>query len=106
MKKLIVTALAAVFAVSSLPLTAQDAQKEIERYRQLLADGNPAELLEMRGEGLWKQKRGPKNASMEACDLGLGAGKVAGVNAVLPRYFADVDRVMDLESRIVHCEIT
>ena len=29
-----------------------------------------------------------------------------GVNAVLPRYFADVDRVMDLESRIVHCEVT
>ena len=25
---------------------------------------------------------------------------------MLPRYFADVDRVMDLESRIVHCEIT
>ena len=106
MKKLIVTALAAVFAATSLPLTAQDAQKEIERYRQLLADGNPAELLEMRGEALWKQKRGPKNASMEACDLGLGVGKLAGVNAVLPRYFADVDRVMDLESRIVHCEIT
>ncbi len=111
MKKLIVTAIAVVLVASSLPLAvtsvaAQDAQKEIERYRQLLADGNPAELLEMRGEDLWKQKRGPKNASMEACDLGLGAGKVAGVNAVLPRYFADVDRVMDLESRIVHCQIT
>ena len=51
-------------------------------------------------------KRGPKNASLEACDLGLGAGKVQGVNAVLLRYFADVDRVMDLESRIVHCQIT
>ncbi|TAG00048.1 MAG: sulfur oxidation c-type cytochrome SoxA [Betaproteobacteria bacterium] len=84
----------------------QDAQKEIERYRQLLADGNPAELLEMRGEDLWKQKRGPKNASLEACDLGLGAGKIANANALLPRYFADVDRVMDLESRIVHCQIT
>ena len=111
MKKLIAT----LAAATALPLIAQaqqavpatpDPQKQIERYRELLADGNPAELLEMRGEDLWKQKRGPKNASMEACDLGLGAGNVAGVNAVLPRYFADVDRVMDLESRIVHCEIT
>ena len=111
MKKLI----AALAAATALPLiaqaqqaapAAQDPQKQIERYRELLADGNPAELLEMRGEDLWKQKRGPKNASMEACDLGLGAGVIAGVNAVLPRYFADVDRVMDLESRIVHCEAT
>ena len=111
MKKLI----AALAVATALPLiaqaqqaspVAQDPQKQIERYRELLADGNPAELLEMRGEDLWKQKRGPKNASMEACDLGLGAGVVAGVNAVLPRYFADVDRVMDLESRIVHCEAT
>ena len=110
MKKLIATLAAATL----LPLIAQaqqaapatpDPQKQIERYRELLADGNPAELLEMRGEDLWKQKRGPKNASMEACDLGLGAGVVAGVYAVLPRYFADVDRVMDLESRIVHCEV-
>ena len=68
MKKKIVAALLATLA---LPLAAQDAQKQIERYRELLADGNPAELLEMRGEDLWKQKRGPKNASMEACDLGL-----------------------------------
>ena len=111
MKKLIAT----LAAATALPLIAQaqqaapvtaDPQKQIERYRELLADGNPAELLEMRGEDLWKQKRGPKAASMEACDLGLGAGKVAGVNAALPRYFADVDRVMDLESRIVHCEVT
>jgi len=84
----------------------QDTQKEIERYRQLLADGNPAELLEMRGEGLWKQKRGPKNASLEQCDLGLGPGVVKGAYAKLPRYFADVDRVMDAETRLVHCQIT
>jgi L-cysteine S-thiosulfotransferase len=95
-----------VLALCAPPLAAQqDAQKEIERYRQLLADGNPAELVEMRGEGLWKEKRGPKNASLEQCDLGLGAGKVAGSYAQLPRYFADVDRVMDAESRIVHCQI-
>jgi len=102
----IVTLAAAVVLPLSMLAHADDTQKEIERYRQMIADGNPAELLEMRGEELWKQKRGQKNATLETCDLGLGAGKVQGVNAVLPRYFADVDRVMDLESRLVHCENT
>ena len=56
-----------------------------------------------RGEALWKEKRGPKNASLEGCDLGKGPGKVEGAFAELPRYFADADRVMDLETRIVWC---
>lgn len=108
MKQRIATLLATLLVTAAaMPLSAQqDTQKEIERYRQLLADGNPAELLEMRGEEMWKQKRGPKNASLEQCDLGLGPGKVAGAYAQLPRYFADVDRVMDAESRIVYCQIT
>src|SRR5262245_66318192 len=70
----------------------QDTQKEVERYRQLLAEGNPADLFEARGEELWKTPRGPKNASLERCDLGLGAGVVKGAFAQLPRYFADTDR--------------
>ncbi len=78
---------------------------EIAKYRAALQDGNPAELWEARGEGLWKQKSGPKNASFEQCDLGLGAGVVKGAYAQLPRYFADADRVMDLESRIVWCRV-
>ncbi len=98
--------IAALLATLALPLTAQDVQKQIDRYRELLADGNPAELVEGRGEDLWKQKRGPKNVSLEQCDLGAGPGVVKDVNARLPRYFADVDRVMDLESRIVHCQAT
>jgi sulfur-oxidizing protein SoxA len=77
--------------------------KEIERYRQMLADGNPADLDVAKGEGLWKQKRGPKNVSLEGCNLGKGPGVVAGAYAELPRYFADVDRVMDFETRLVHC---
>jgi sulfur-oxidizing protein SoxA len=80
--------------------------QEIERYREALADGNPAELWEARGEGLWKQKRGPKNASLEQCDLGLGPGVVKGVYTVLPKYFADTDKVQDLESRLVTCMVT
>jgi sulfur-oxidizing protein SoxA len=31
----------------------------------MLADGNPADLFEAKGEALWKQQRGPKNASLE-----------------------------------------
>lgn len=84
----------------------RSAVEEIERYRQALGDGNPAELWEARGEDLWKTKAGPKNASLERCDLGLGPGVVKGAYAQLPRYFADVDKVMDLESRLVHCRVT
>lgn len=79
--------------------------KEIEKYRQALGDGNPAELWEARGEDLWKKKRGPKNASLEQCDIGLGAGKVKGAYAVLPKYFEDTDKVEDLESRLVTCMV-
>ena len=79
---------------------------EIAKYRAALQDGNPAELWEARGTDLWQQKRGPKSASLEQCDLGLGAGVVKGVYAQLPKHFADADRVMDLETRIVWCMVT
>jgi len=85
---------------------AQSAVDEIQKYRDQLAAGNPAELWEARGEDLWKQKRGPKKASLEGCDLGKGPGVVKGAYAELPRYFADTDRVMDLETRLVHCMTT
>lgn len=101
-----ITALMLVF--TALPVasqTSEDTVKEIERYRAALADGNPAELWEARGEDLWKQVRGPKMASLEKCDIGLGAGTVKGAYAVLPKYFADADRVMDLETRLVHCMV-
>ncbi len=75
----------------------------IEEYRAMLADGNPADLFEAKGEDLWKQKRGPKNASLEQCDLGKGPGVIKGAFVELPRYFADVGTVQDLESRIVTC---
>ena len=58
---------------------------EIAKYRQVLQDGNPSELWEARGEALWKTPRGPKNASPEKCDLGLGPGVVKGEYAQLPR---------------------
>jgi sulfur-oxidizing protein SoxA len=79
--------------------------EEIERYRAALADDNPAELWEARGEALWSEKRGPKNASLEKCDLGLGPGVVKGAYTVLPKYFADTDKVEDLESRLASCMV-
>ena len=79
---------------------------EIAKYRDALADGNPAELWEARGEELWKKPHGPKQVSFERCDLGLGPGVVKGAYARLPRHFADADRVQDLESRLVWCMVT
>ena len=89
---------------ASLP--AQDAKKEIQRYQQMIAEGSPVELFELQGEELWKKPQGPKGVSLEQCDLGLGAGVVKGAYARLPRYFNDADRVMDLESRLLHCMMT
>lgn len=97
-------ALAALAALTGTPALAQDkSMDEIAKYREMLADGNPAELIEMRGEELWKTPRGPKNVSLEQCDLGLGPGKVEGAYAQLPRYFADAGKVMDVEARLVYC---
>ena len=81
----------------------KSATQAIDEYRQMLADGNPAELFEAKGEALWKQRRGPKNASLEACDLGKGPGIVKGAFVELPRYFADTRKVEDLETRLVSC---
>lgn len=72
----------------------------------MLADGNPADLFEAKGEALWKEKRGPKRASLEQCNLGKGPGVVKGAFVELPRYFDDVGRVQDLESRLVQCMAT
>lgn len=99
---LFVAAMGAGLALAQQP---RSAVEEIERYRAALGDGNPAELWEARGESLWKEKRGPKNASLERCDLGLGPGVVKGAYTQLPKYFADSDKVEDLESRLVTCMV-
>jgi L-cysteine S-thiosulfotransferase len=100
-----VAAVACIFALG--PVAAQtNIQAEIEKYRQMLQDGNPADLVSARGETMWKEKRGPRQASLEQCDLGKGPGVVKGAYAELPRYFADTDQVMDFEARLVHCMVT
>jgi sulfur-oxidizing protein SoxA len=92
----------AAFAQDSTPSTTD----EIARYRDMLEDDNPADLWTLRGAELWKTKRGPKDASLEQCNLGLGAGVVKGAYTQLPRYFADIGKVQDLESRLVTCMMT
>lgn len=81
------------------------AEKEIEKYRAMINDpmANPGYLAVDRGEQLWSQKRGAKNVSLETCDLGEGPGKIEGAYAKLPRHFADADKVMDLEQRLLWC---
>ena len=97
---LVVSALLLCAAAGAQTKSAADG---IAEYRKMLEDGNPAELFEAKGELLWKQKRGPKAASLEACDLGQGPGKVKRAFVELPRYFADTDKVQDLESRLLTC---
>jgi sulfur-oxidizing protein SoxA len=103
-KSLFGLAALAVIAALPLPAAAQKSTAEgIAEYRAMLADGNPAELYEAKGEALWKQARGPKNASLEKCDLGKGPGVVKGAFVELPRFFADTQRVQDMESRLLTC---
>ena len=97
-------AAAVLCAVVCNPALAQKSAADgIAEYRAMLADGNPSDLFEAKGEALWKQKRGPKNASLEPCDLGKGPGVVKGAFVELPRYFADTRRVQDMESRLLTC---
>src|SRR3954462_6582767 len=87
---------------------AQDAETEkgLEKYRAMMREdpwSNPGYLDVDRGEALWTTARGPKNVTLQQCDLGKGQGKVDGAFAELPRYFEDAGRVMDVETRILWC---
>lgn len=97
--------LLAALAVAA-PVAAQSSDplmQGINEYREALADGNPSELVAAEGAELWKTARGPKNATLEKCDLGLGPGVVKGASAQLPRFFKDTGKVQDLETRLMTC---
>jgi sulfur-oxidizing protein SoxA len=94
----------AAAAPAAEKVDADAAELEFAKFRAEMEDSNPAELFELKGEELWKTKRGPKNVSLaESCDLGKGVGKLAGAYVAMPRYFKDADAVMDAERRIVWC---
>jgi sulfur-oxidizing protein SoxA len=99
---LIVMALSLAASVSA-QAQQKSAADGIAEYRKMLEDGNPAELFEAKGEELWKTARGPKKATLQRCDLGLGPGVVKGAWVQMPRWFADTQRVQDLESRLMTC---
>ncbi|HEX8165038.1 MAG TPA: sulfur oxidation c-type cytochrome SoxA [Beijerinckiaceae bacterium] len=103
----LIAATALAFVVGPGPRAQQDedAEKALEKYRQMLSDpfSNPGYLNVDRGEALWSLKRGAANVSLETCDLGEGPGKLEGAYAHLPRFFADVGKVMDLEQRLLWC---
>lgn len=75
-------------------------------FEELMEDGNPADFKEMDGEALWHKKIAPNNVSLEQCDLGKGPGIIEGAYVELPRYFSDVNKVMDLEQRLIYCRTT
>ena len=97
--------IAALLAVGWAARAQEAGDKEIAHYREMMSDpmSNPGFLSVDRGEALWSQARGDKNATLEACDLGEGTGKLEGAFARLPRYFADTDTVMDIEQRVLWC---
>jgi len=102
----LIAALIGIGATAPAAIAQSSASDEIARYRLLLQDGNPAELLVARGAAMWQQARGPNDISLAGCDLGLGRGIVKGAYASLPRYFADADQVQDFEARLIFCMVT
>jgi len=99
----LIAAALALTAMLSANAQQKSAADGIAEYRKMLEDGNPAELFEAKGEDLWKTARGPKNVSLQKCDLGLGPGVVKGAWVQMPRWFGDTGRVQDLESRLLTC---
>jgi len=97
-----IAASALLFLAVSVPAQAAD---PLAVGRQMLAEDNPGELWIEKGKTLFYEKRGPRGVSLEQCDFGMGPGKLEGASTRLPRYFADTDKVQDLESRLVSCMV-
>jgi len=72
----------------------------------MMMPDNPAYWTAEEGQALFEEPRGPNNVSLEGCDFGKGPGVLEGAYAEMPRYFADTGKVMDLETRLVHCMTT
>ena len=99
---LILCAQAAPRTVSAEPAPVPAA---IADTRERLSEDNPATFWEAEGEALWHAPAGPRQQSLERCDLGEGPGVVRGAMARLPRWFADAGQVMDLEQRLMWCMV-
>ena len=73
---------------------------------RLMMPDNPALFVAEDGEALFRKPAGPNKVSLEKCDFGKGPGVLEGAYVEMPRFFADTGKVMDLESRLVHCMTT
>ncbi len=121
LRKLLITLpLAAVFAdaaavgptgdpvvvLESLIASTDSAYLTQSEQNLMMMPDNPALWTIEEGAELFHTPRGPKNVSLEACDFGKGPGVLEGAYVELPRYFADTGKVMDLETRLLHCMTT
>jgi len=97
--------IAAATLLAVLTGTASADDGMFDEYREMMGDDSPAVFVIDEGEEYWYETQGPKAASLEACDLGLGPGVVEGAYAGFPRFFEDAGRVMDIEARLQHCMI-
>src|SRR5688572_5405933 len=60
--------------LAATPLEAQNTADGLAVGRKMLMEDNPGELWLDRGKRFFHEKRGPKQASLEQCDFGLGPG--------------------------------
>jgi len=82
---------------------AEEAKRQRELFLKQSGGAHPGELFVAEGEEYYLSLEGPSGVTMEACDFGKGPGVLEGAYAELPRYFADSDRVEDLDTRVVTC---
>jgi len=87
-------------------LAAQTNTEEgIAKYRQMLQEGNPADLWGCTGEGIVSSRNAdPSRYHSKACDLGLGPGVVKGAYAAIAALFQDAKQVQS-ESRLITCMV-
>ncbi len=72
---------AIALACLAWPGAAYTQSDSLEVGRKMLAEDNPGELWVERGKRVFAEPRGPKRASLEQCDFGLGPGKLEGAYA-------------------------
>ena len=107
-KNLLILAACCALAVATPPARAQDeTEKAIEKYRQMLKEdpwSNPGLARRRSRRGAVEDRRPARRRSRSRNAISARApGEVDGAFAELPRYFADADQVMDLETRLMWC---
>lgn len=100
---IIVGGLAAELLAWQSSVAAESDDQKFASYRAMLEQDNPGQFWVDEGKALFHKKSGPKNATLEQCDFGLGPGVLKGAYAQMPRYFKDTGEVQTLEGRLITC---